>query len=34
MKEQNDPIIRKFKEFLEKGQGEAPIKPLRGIDPD
>jgi uncharacterized Zn finger protein (UPF0148 family) len=33
-KEKGAAMDRKFKEFLEKGQGEAPVKPLRDIDLD
>jgi hypothetical protein len=33
-KEKGAAMDRKFKEFLEKGQGEVPAKPLRDIDLD
>lgn len=33
-KEKGAAMERKFKEFLEKGQGEPPVKPLRDIDLD
>ncbi len=33
-REKGAAMDRKFKEFLEKGQGEAPTRPLRDIDLD
>jgi len=33
-KEKGAAMERKFKAFLEKGQGEPPVKPLRDIDLD
>ncbi|MDD5761331.1 MAG: hypothetical protein PHP88_02330 [bacterium] len=33
-KEKGAAMERKFKEFLEKGKGEPPAKPLRDIDLD
>ncbi len=33
-KEKGAAMDRKFKEFLEKGQGEPAVKPLRDIDLD
>jgi len=33
-REKGSAMDRKFKEFLEKGQGEPPVKPLRDIDLD
>ncbi|GAB4232644.1 MAG: hypothetical protein OHK0028_08150 [Deltaproteobacteria bacterium] len=33
-KEKGTAMERKFREFLEKGQGEASAKPLRDIDLD
>jgi len=33
-KEKGAAMDRKFREFLEKGQGEVPVKPLRDIDLD
>lgn len=31
-REKGAAMDRKFKEFLEKGQGEVPVKPVRDID--
>jgi len=33
-REKGAAMERKFKEFLEKGKGEPPVKPLRDIDLD
>jgi len=33
-KEKGATMDKKFKEFLEKSQGEAPTKPLRDVDLD